>query len=235
MKSHPGGRNLTSSIVHDLGRAIVTERFDTRQFPVEADLCRQYGASRPVLREAVKMLTAKGLLAARPRQGTWVEPESKWNLLDPDVLHWLLERPFSIKLLIDFTQVRLAIEPQAARLAAETASAGQRAEINDAILRMEAAERGEDDDLESDIAFHTAVLRGSNNRFFSQFTELCETTLRFSIRRTNAYKGVARASAEEHRRIADAIASGNGPAASAEMRRLIDDALELLLKAGGHA
>src|SRR5882724_8440084 len=113
------GQNLTYSIVHDLGVAIVTGVYSKQNpFPVEAELCRQYGASRSVLREAVKMLTAKGLLGARPRQGTWVQPESNWNLLDPDVLRWLLERKFSYSLLVEFAQIRLAVEPKAAALAA---------------------------------------------------------------------------------------------------------------------
>src|ERR1700759_5709701 len=105
------GRNLTAQIVHELGRAIVTGRDPSgAPFPVEADLCRQYGASRPVLREAVKMLAGKALLASRPRQGTSVRSEDQWNLLDPDVLRWILERKFSIDLLIEFTDTRLGSE-----------------------------------------------------------------------------------------------------------------------------
>ncbi|HET8611482.1 MAG TPA: FadR/GntR family transcriptional regulator [Sphingomonas sp.] len=230
------GHNLTRSIVADLGRAIVTGDYRHGDpFPKEAELCVQYGASRTVLREAVKMLTAKGLLTARPRQGTRVQPEAKWNLLDPEVLKWLLQRKFSIELLIDFTNVRLAIEPRAAALAARSATQAQRAAMIDAIRRMEAAERGEDDALDSDIAFHVAVLQASNNRFFSQLTDLTEATLRFSIRRTNAYKGVPRASAEEHRDVLDCILSGNPEAASHQMMSLIQGALDLLLTAGGHS
>src|SRR3954471_6773616 len=116
------GQNLTYSIVHNLGVAIVTGVYSKQNpFPVEAELCKQYDASRSVLREAVKMLTAKGLLDARPRQGTWVQPEENWNLLDPDVLRWLLERKFSYSLLIEFTQIRLAVEPRAAALASVVA------------------------------------------------------------------------------------------------------------------
>jgi len=233
MKSR--GHNLTSSIVDDLGRAIVTGRFrHGKPFPIEEDLSRQYGASRPVLREAVKMLTAKGLLAARRRQGTSVQPENAWNLLDPDVLHWMLERKFSIELLVDFTEVRLAIEPRAAALAAASATEPQRSRIMEAIDRMVAADAGDDDALAADIAFHVAVLRASNNLFFAQFTKLAEVTLRFSIRRTNAYKGVPRASAAEHRVVADAILKRDPAGAARKMRKLIQGALDLLLKAGGH-
>ena len=233
----PGeGRNLTRRIVHDLGSQIVTERFSVdAPFPVEADLCRRYGASRPVVREAVKMLTAKGLLVGRQRAGTQVQPEASWNLLDPDVLRWLLEREFSIDLLIDFTEMRLSIEPRAAGLAAFSATGPQRRSVLAAIDRMVAAERGDDDPLEADIAFHIAVLAASNNRFMRQFTELAETTLRYSIRRTNAYKGVSRASARDHKAVADAIVAGDTPLAANRMRVLIQGALQLLLAAGGHA
>jgi DNA-binding FadR family transcriptional regulator len=88
----------------------MAESFETHNpIPIEAQLCRQYSVSRSVLREAVKMLTAKGLLGSRPRLGTWVQPEKDWNLLDPDVLGWLLERKFSPALLIEFTELRISI------------------------------------------------------------------------------------------------------------------------------
>ncbi len=227
------GLNLTGSIVAALGHAIVTEAYQPgRPFPTEAALCAQYGASRPVVREAVKMLTAKGLLFARKRAGTVVQPEANWNLLDPDVLKWMLERAFSIELLIDFTDIRMGIEPRAAVLAAHSATGPQRRAIMEAIARMVAAERGEDDALEADIGFHIAVLAASNNRFLRQFTDLVDTTLRFSIRRTNEYKGVPRASAREHKRVADAIIAGDADRAGARMSELIKDALDLLLAAG---
>jgi len=232
-----GGRgpNLTHRIVQDLGRAIVTEQFTVETgFPFEAQLCEQYGASRPVVREAVKMLTAKGLLRPRQRAGTVVQPESRWNLLDPEVLKWFLDREFSIDLLIEFTEMRMAIEPRAAGLAANSATGPQRSAIIKAINRMFAAEGGGDDPLEADIAFHRAVIEASNNRFMRQFTDLSEATLRFSIRRTNAYAGVSRASAIDHRRVANAIVEGNPLEASSLMRQLIAGALRLLLEAGKH-
>ena len=227
------GRNLTRTIVDQLGKSIVTHQYQVGSvLPFEARLCEDFGASRSIVREAVKMLTAKGLLIAKQRKGTLVQPESEWSLLDPDVLRWMLEREFSIELLIDFTEMRLAIEPRAASLAAQTASGSQRKAINDAIDRMFAAERGEDDPLESDIAFHVAVIQASNNRFLQQFTDLTEATLRFSIRRTNEYKGVSRASAKDHKTVLDAILKGDPERASKKMFELIHGALDLLLTAG---
>ena len=232
MNVQPRGQNLTHSIVQNLGVAIVTGTYSVKKpFPVEAELCKQYGASRSVLREAVKMLTAKGLLGARPRQGTWVQPESNWNLLDPDVLRWLLERKFSYSLLIEFAQIRLAVEPQAAALAAKSANSEKKAEIRHAVERMIAAENGDDDPLESDIAFHTAILRASGNRFYAQLPEMISTALRFSIRMTNRQKGVRLASVEDHEKVCNAIMAGEASKAESRMESLIREALDLIRKA----
>jgi DNA-binding FadR family transcriptional regulator len=232
MNVQPRGQNLTHSIVQNLGVAIVTGTYSVKKpFPVEAELCKQYGASRSVLREAVKMLTAKGLLGARPRQGTWVQPESNWNLLDPDVLRWLLERKFSYSLLIEFAQIRLAVEPQAAALAAKSANSEKKAEIRLAVERMIAAENGDDDPLESDIAFHAAILRASGNRFYAQLPEMISTALRFSIRMTNRQKGVRLASVEDHEKVCNAIMAGEASKAESRMESLIQEALDLIRKA----
>jgi DNA-binding FadR family transcriptional regulator len=223
------GQNLTYTIAHNLGLAIVTGVYSPdNPIPIESELCRQYSASRTVLREAVKMLTAKGLLGSRPRLGTWVQPESNWNLLDPDVLGWLLERKFSPALLIEFTEMRLALEPGAARLAARMAGPAEKAAIRSAIERMQAADTGGDDPLESDIAFHVAVLRASRNRFYAQLAGFTATALRFSIRTTNRYKGVKLASVADHKKVADAIIAGKQTAAGEAMRKLIQEALDLM-------
>jgi DNA-binding FadR family transcriptional regulator len=176
------------------------------------------------------MLTAKGLLDARPRRGTWVLPEERWNLLDPDVLGWLLERKYSPALLIEFTEIRLAIEPGAATLAARVAGREEKAAIRHAIERMQAADRGDDDPLDSDIAFHVAVLRASRNRFYAQLTGFTATALRFSIQTTNRYKGVQLASIADHKKVADAILAGKTVAAGQAMHKLIQEALDLICK-----
>jgi DNA-binding FadR family transcriptional regulator len=229
---HEMGRNFTYEILQRLGVDIVTGAYGVANpFPTEAELCKRLGASRSVLREAVKMLTAKGLLKARPRQGTWIEPERNWNLLDPDVLYWLLERKFSPGLLLEFTQVRLAIEPLAAALAARHADAKAKAAITAALNRMKAAEAGDDDPLTSDIAFHVAILEASGNRFYAQLRGLIEAALRTSIRLTNRRKGVRLASVADHQRVADAIFASDAEAASAAMRHLMEEAMTLIEQA----
>ena len=226
----PHDRNLTYGLVESLGQSIVTGEFDSKHFPTEAELTKQHGTSRSVTREAVKMLTAKGLLSARPRQGTIVEPETRWNLFDPDVLRWLLERKFSLKLLTEFTQMRLAIEPTAAAIAAMHADAKALAGIRQGIERMKAADRGEEDVLSADIAFHVAILDATHNSFFSQLHELINTALRISIRFTNRIKGRT-ASVPAHEEVFNAIIAHEPERAAAGMRAIINEVLDLIAAA----
>jgi DNA-binding FadR family transcriptional regulator len=232
MRSPTNLTSVTQSIVEDLGIAIVTGKFDGVVFPREIELCDKYQAARTVVREAVKMLTSKGLLSSRKRRGTIVTGESEWNLLDPDVLRWTLERHFSLQLLIEFTEIRVSVEPGAAALAARRATEAERAAIVEAIERMFAAEQGHDDPLTADIAFHVAVLEASGNRFYRQMREMIETALRFSIRKTNDLKGRF-ASVMDHRRVADAILAGDPADAERRMRDLIQGALDLMEKVRG--
>ncbi|WP_423607320.1 FadR/GntR family transcriptional regulator [Sphingomonas sp. MS122] len=217
-------------MLESLGRAIVTGQYDDRPFPTEAELTVQHGVSRSVTREAVKMLTAKGLLSARPRQGTIIQPSSSWNLFDTDVLRWLLERQFSVELLQQFNQLRVAIEPEAAALAARFAGPENLAQIQQGFDRMKVAEDGFDDALEADIAFHVAILRASGNPFYAQFRDVVSTALRTSIRFTNRIKGHS-ASLADHGAVCDAIHRRDADAARATMRALIQDVLDLIEEA----
>lgn len=222
-----GDRNLCYGLVESLGRSIVAGRFDATSFPTEGELASQHGTSRSVTREAVKMLTAKGLLRARPRQGTSVTPESNWNLLDPDVLRWLLERKFSLSLLKEFTEMRLAIEPAAVALVASRVDAATLARIEASLERMRAADRGEGDAVEADIAFHTDLLGASGNRFFANLDQLVNTALRISIRFTNSIKGRS-ASIPQHEEVLNAVRARDGERAAAAMRSLIQDVMQLI-------
>ena len=221
------GRNLTYGLLEVLGRAIVVGDYQDRAFPTEAELAKQHGVSRSVTREAVKMLTAKGLLGARPKQGTFVQPNENWNLFDTDVLRWLLDRKLSIGLLRQFNELRIAVEPQAAALAANRAAPAQVAAIAAGLARMREAERGLDDALDADIAFHVAVLRASGNPFYTQFRDVVSTALRTSIRFTNRISGRT-ASIADHAAVHDAISRGDAEAAHQAMRYLINDVLSLI-------
>ena len=228
----PPTRNLTYRLLDTIGLAIVTGQYETQPFPTEAQLAQTHGVSRSVTREAVKMLTAKGLLSARPRQGTIVRPSETWNLFDTDVLRWMLERTFSVDLLRQFSQLRIAIEPEAAALAAQFGGAADLVDIDAGLERMIAADRDADDPLDADIAFHIAILKASRNPFYGQFRDVVATALRTSIRFTNRIKG-RNASIADHAAVRDAIFARDPEAARTAMRHLIGDVIELIDRVDG--
>ncbi|UYV16536.1 FadR/GntR family transcriptional regulator [Porphyrobacter sp. ULC335] len=230
MEAVGSGRNLTYGLLEAVGKAIVVGRYNNSPFPTEADLAKEYAVSRSVTREAVKMLTAKGLLIARPRKGTSVQPPRSWNLFDPDVLRWMLERKFSLDLLRQFNELRIAIEPMAAALAARAADAQGIAAVEEGYNRMVAAEAGDDDPLEADIAFHIAILEASANPFYAQFRDVVTTALRTSIRFTNRFKGRT-ASLPQHRAVLTAIEARDPEQARAAMLVLIEDVMALIADA----
>ena len=222
-------RNLTQQLTYELGKAIVQGKYKIDSaFPTEADLSAQFNISRSVTREAVKMLTAKGLICSRPRKGIRVQPPHLWNMFDSDVLNWTLAAKPSLQLLKEFTQLRVAIEPEAVALACRTASDEQIEAIGHALARMEMAEQGEDDPLDADIQFHTRILEASNNRFFVQFCDFIQAALRISIACTNQLKLVKAASAYDHRSVYEAISRRDGRSAKEAMRTLLDEAMELI-------
>lgn len=220
-------RNLTHTMLDRLGREIVTGRYTGRTFPTEAELAVEHRVSRSVTREAVKMLTAKGLVSARARKGTMVMPSALWNLFDPDVLRWLLERQFSVGLLREFNQLRIAIEPEAAALAARFGDDEQIAGIDSGLARLVAAEGGDGDTLDADIAFHVAILLASGNPFYVQFCDVVATALQSSIQLSNQVKGRS-ANIPDHEAVRDAIVARDPDAARAAMRHLIGEVLMLI-------
>src|SRR5262245_12232921 len=226
-----GSINLTQSLVQKLGSSIVRGDLPAgKSLPVEAELGKKYGASRTVMREAVKILSTKGLIGQRPRVGTYVHTEDKWALLDAEVLTWILARHFPHSLVREFLEVRLGIEPAAAALAAVNATAEDKELRRQKLEKMKGAMNGHFDPVAADIAFHATILEISHNRFYHQLTPIIETALKFSIRITNKAKG-ALADYDAHERIYRAIKNGNADAASRACRELIKEALMLVIRA----
>lgn len=221
--------NLTQQVAETLGKAIISGKYgDHNPVPSEAVLCQQLEVSRSAAREAVKSLAAKGLITSRARQGIRVLPETDWNLFDADVLRWIRDSNPSLSLLREFTELRIAIEPEAATLAAERQDKEKIALIGDALDRMKKAETGLDDPLESDIAFHLSILNASGNRFFMQLGRIIDTTLRVSIRFTNMRTGVRAGSHNEHKKIYDAIVQSDAKLAAKHASELMEGALNTI-------
>jgi DNA-binding FadR family transcriptional regulator len=218
------GRNLTVGLLDHLGKAIVTGHYNNKPFPTEAALAEQYKVSRSVTREAVKMLTAKGLLAARPRQGTVIQSTNTWNLLDKDVLRWLLERKFSLSLLRQFTELRVSIEPKGAELAARNATYEDLQRMKAAFQSMVDSEDGHGDPTQADIDFHVSILYASGNPFYYQFQEMIRTALQTSIKFTTRINK-APPNLLAHENIMKAIFDRDPPRAYAAMHLIVNDVL----------
>ena len=85
------GKGLHGRVIQDLGQAILSGEFAPGStLPGQEECCARLGVSRTVLREALRVLAAKGLVDARPKAGTFVLPRENWNFLDPDILEWRL-------------------------------------------------------------------------------------------------------------------------------------------------
>ena len=221
--------NLSQRTTHELGRAIVCGEFDANQsLPTEAELCARFGISRTAVREAVKMLTAKGLISSRPRQGIRILPAEDWNIFDPDILSWSLEGKPSLKVLKEFLQMRIAIEPEAASLGARFARPERIQVIGEALERMRAAGENHEEALVADIDFHIGILYSSENRFFIRMRDFVRTALNASIRHTSTKKANQTAVIEEHARVFHAIRDGEPEQAKKAMLFLIEEALEFI-------
>jgi DNA-binding FadR family transcriptional regulator len=221
--------NLTDHVAGALGRLIVSGDYVAGDVFQIDTLSKSFNASRTVMREAVKALTAKGLVTSRASVGTIVSPEQSWNLSDPDVLSWFLHaKGTRLDLIREFNDFRIAIEPTAAALAARRGDPVAITKIDAALDRMRAAERGEDDSLDADVAFHVAILHASGNRFFVNMRHTINVALHISIRVTNRQKAVAVASARDHAKVADAIRAGDSEGARASMLTLLVEARQLL-------
>ncbi|WP_045856963.1 FadR/GntR family transcriptional regulator [Teredinibacter purpureus] len=221
--------NLSYRMAQELGRAIICGEFKSHDsLPTEAELCEKFGVSRTAVREAVKMLSAKGLIASKPRQGIRVLPEEDWNIFDADLLRWSLEGNPSMQVLKEFLQMRIAIEPEAAALAARNTEPDRLINIASALERMGSAEEGSAEALEADIDFHISILYASDNRFYIRMRDFIRTALNVSIVHTNVIKGDFSATLEEHAKVYRAIENQDAPAAKEAMLFLIDEALSFI-------
>jgi DNA-binding FadR family transcriptional regulator len=160
------GHNLTLGLVDVLGHAIVAGEFPRGVLPTEPELERRFAVSRTVVREAVKMLAAKGLVVTRPRQGTVVEPHAAWNLFDPLVLRWMVEGAPAPGMLRQLCEFSISIEPAAAALAALSGSAGDHAAVAAACDRLCDASLNPSARHDAVIAFHQVVVAASGNVFY---------------------------------------------------------------------
>ncbi|HET7714799.1 MAG TPA: FadR/GntR family transcriptional regulator [Bauldia sp.] len=176
-------RNLFAHVVEDLGSRIVRGELKPGDpFPNEADLGREFGASRSVIREAVKSLAAKGLLESRTRTGIRVLDASHWNLLDLDVLGWRYAAMEPHAFFRELFEIRRMIEPEASALAAERATADEIGAIGKAFRAMESADNTTETAILADLDFHRGILQAARNDLLLQMGKLIGVGLLVSYR-----------------------------------------------------
>ncbi|QMV64303.1 FadR/GntR family transcriptional regulator [Pseudomonas berkeleyensis] len=198
-------KSMHARIVHELGMRIVSGRFKPdEKLPLESSLCEEYQVSRPVLREATKVLLAKGLVYSKPRVGTVVRPRSEWHLLDPDVLYWLVQSTPQSEFFNTLAGVRRILEPEIAAMAATTATEEDIAAIEDAYQRMEKAQTRQEM-LQPDIDFHRAIAEATHNDLLAYMCNMLSLPLRESITVTNLRPNTQALSLPRHKAILTAI------------------------------
>lgn len=218
-------RNSHARVVDELGKAIVRGTYSPGMIlPGDTDLAERFDVSRTVLREAMKTLTAKGMVVPKAKIGTRVTDRKAWNFFDADVLIWHMEDGIDPDFIQHLAEMRLSFEPSAARLASERASKAEIALLYERIEGMEKAD-AMDAFAFADLAFHMALLDVSKNPFMYSVGTLIEAALVTSFRLSSPYGEPERhrATSLAHRAIVDAIAAGDGDAAFAAMQSVIID------------
>lgn len=200
--------------------------------PTEAELLHEHGVSRTCLREALQVLSGKGLISSRPKRGTTVRPSVDWNFLDATMLSWRQRVVPSAQFLAELTAIRAMIEPEAAALSAMNASADELEDMRDALEEMRVADgRRTPETMEADVRFHRLMLAASGNPLISGLGACIEEALRASIAVTSSPKVEDPIALAQHNLVFDAIVARDPDRARTETRALIGMTRELLQKA----
>ncbi len=215
--------NLHDHIVDALGARIVQGDFcENAVLPTEPALAAELGVGRNALREAVKVLVSKGLVEVRPKTGTRVLARERWNLLDREVLGWMIRSGQQMQHAMGLVEFRLIFEPKASYLAAIRATEEERKAILSTCEDLEAC-LGKPLDLMSDIdlRFHRAVLRASHNDILVHLGSLIEALMKIQVVATSQDQAELAAGVEQHRDLANAIARRDADAAEEASRILV--------------
>jgi GntR family transcriptional regulator, galactonate operon transcriptional repressor len=218
-------RNLFGQLVEALGSRIVRGELKPGEMLLEADLCRELGASRTVVREALKSLSAKGLVDTRTRTGTRVLEAAHWNLLDLDVLGWRYAAMPRMQFFRELFELRRMIEPHAAALAAERATKPDIEAIALAYADMQRAPHESPEAIDADLRFHRAVLAAAHNELLAQMGGVIGAGLLTSFRISSSSFDVF---VPQHGEVLEAIRYGKAAAARAAMDKMLVSTREFL-------
>ncbi|SKC88095.1 transcriptional regulator, GntR family [Burkholderia sp. CF099] len=217
---------LHRQVLNQMGEQICSGKFAPGDIlPAEPVLAEQMQVSRITIRETMKSLSAKGMLQVRRRYGTIVLPRSQWQLFDPDVITWRARAgTVDAGLIQDLMELRLIIEPNAARLAARRATDEDRVAVRRAFKAMERAVAGHGEYVPADLAFHGAILTACHNQFVQQMQNALSAILRTSFELSSEIAGGPARSLPMHEALCVAIEKGEEAAAEAAVLTLIERA-----------
>jgi len=206
-----------------LGRRIANGAYLPGEImPTEPALADSLQVSRATIRDAIKVLSGKGLVRTARRYGTRVRAVEEWNLLDSDVVSWHEPgHPRLITMFIETTELRIILEPAAAELAAQRATALQVGTIVDAAQALHPEQDNVQEMFAADCRFHATILDATGNGMMRQMRPLIVSMLRVSYEFAILQHAVV-PSRDGHIRVADAIAARNGPLARAEMAAMLE-------------
>lgn len=217
------GRNLHSDIAAHIGARICAGEFAPGTIlPNEAEWGRIHRASRTAVREAMKVLQAKGLIFSKPKIGSRVAPRASWNLLDKDVFAWNGAAVGRKAFLVTTQEFRRHIEPGIAELAALKRKPDQLKALADALAKMRVSTRAEDS-VAADVAFHRELLGCANNELLNPFAILIEQTLASLFEFTTFANTRQKQAIILHERIWRAVKDQDSTAARNAMQILIAD------------
>lgn len=220
----PSQRGLPVQVAGRIGRRIIQGELkpgDT--LPKELDLLAELQVSRSTLREAFALLSSNGFIEAKQRIGTRVRPPDRWNTLDPMVLEWQSEAGDPTALAQELFEIRLAVEPLAARLAARRAQPEDIARIRAALEGMRGEHANAQRAIEADIDFHLQIIAAAHNRFLMPVASVIRAALVISVPKTFIKFGGLEHSMSMHADIARAIEQSRPEAAARAATKLLED------------
>lgn len=219
------GRGLHGQAVEELGRRIMRGDYPPGTVVDPAKFQTELGVSQTVVREALRVLAAKGLLESRQKRGTTIRPRADWNLLDSDLLRWQGSSAPTDGFLGDLAEVRAIVEPAGARLAASRRTPSDLETLRQALDAMAAAGTDADAMVEADLAFHRALLDAAHNELLSRMEVVIEAGLRVRDRIVHGARHFAD-SIPVHQELLDAVEAGDPDAAVAAVESLLAQATD---------
>lgn len=233
LSGRKAARNYHTYVINEIGLGIVSGRFPIGSIlPTDAEMMESFGVSRTVLREALKTLEAKGLVEARPKVGTRVSPQSRWNFFDPQVLSWHFDAKLDRAFYEHLFDVRLVLESRAVALATTRRTAEQVRLLKYWVHQMDVASEMMEAHALAALEVHRLIAETSGNPLLRSVTGVVELCIALGAQAgTEAENRAARLAATEmHQILVAAIETGDADAANATLSRIIADGLTHALK-----